>query len=245
MHLNRLISMIYEHPSKHSIQADDLVILKKGHCANAYVYQYHEPKTQQSFVVKDFSHSPAVVRMTFGRFNMGIEYRALMQLRDLKGIQAVTRLGPYTLRYPFIKGYTLWRCREMGEQLPDCFFEQLEQLTHAIHQRGRVHLDLRNLSNILRGEEGQPYVIDFQSSLSTRYYPQTLRKCLEGIDMSGVYKAWAQFGALSTVRAEHLSHYTRIRQYWVFNNRWITAQFHQWRRRFKSVAQSIKSVFKG
>ena len=45
-----------------------------------------------------------------------------------------------------------------------------------MHEKEIVHLDLRNLGNIIMGENGYPYIIDFQSCISTKYVPKKLKK---------------------------------------------------------------------
>jgi hypothetical protein len=40
--------------------------------------------------------------------------------------------------------------------------------------------------------DGAPALIDFQSSLSTRALPARVRRFLEAIDLTGVYKKWLQ-----------------------------------------------------
>jgi hypothetical protein len=45
------------------------------------------------------------------------------------------------------------------------FFPMLEALLRRVHQRGIAYVDLHKRENILVGEDGRPYLIDFQISL--------------------------------------------------------------------------------
>ena len=48
-----------------------------------------------------------------------------------------------------------------------------------MHSKNIVHLDLRNLGNILVGKDEYPYIIDFQSAISTKYLGSWLSKYLK------------------------------------------------------------------
>ncbi len=45
------------------------------------------------------------------------------------------------------------------------FFQQLRDLLATMHRRGIAYVDLHKQENVLVGEDGQPYLIDFQISL--------------------------------------------------------------------------------
>jgi serine/threonine protein kinase len=48
--------------------------------------------------------------------------------------------------------------------VPDGFFDQLQMLLDAIHQRDIAYVDTNKPQNILLGVDGRPYLIDFQIS---------------------------------------------------------------------------------
>ena len=87
-----------------------------------------------------------------------------------------------------------------------------------MHRQQLVHLDLRNANNILVTSAGEPALIDFQSALSTRRMPTCLRKLLERLDLSGIYKHWAQLApeSLGTSREKILLWQLRVRKWWRF-----------------------------
>jgi hypothetical protein len=58
----------------------------------------------------------------------------------------------------WVEGRPLWA----AERLPRDYFERLEDLLRAIHDRGVCHNDLHKENNVLVGEDGRPWVVDFQ-----------------------------------------------------------------------------------
>jgi hypothetical protein len=54
---------------------------------------------------------------------------------------------------------------ERYERVSDTFFDELFSLLHATHDRHIAYVDLNKRQNILVGEDGRPYLIDFQISL--------------------------------------------------------------------------------
>lgn len=79
------------------------------------------------------------------------------------------------------------------ETLPADFFLQMESLLLALHARGVAHLDTRGTGNWLISPENKPLLIDFQSAVSLRPWPSKIRRVIEMIDLSGVYKKWAAY----------------------------------------------------
>lgn len=58
----------------------------------------------------------------------------------------------------WIEGRPLWA----AERLPRDFFERLEEVVAAAHERGVCHNDLHKENNVLVGEDGRPWLVDFQ-----------------------------------------------------------------------------------
>ncbi|MBK7645497.1 MAG: phosphotransferase [Planctomycetes bacterium] len=94
------------------------------------------------------------------------ERRALAAITGLEGVPALVRdpglesgapRGSLVLR-EWIAGRPLSR----AEELPEDFFEHLDRLVAALHARGVCHNDLHKEQNILVGEDGLPYLVDFQ-----------------------------------------------------------------------------------
>lgn len=70
-------------------------------------------------------------------------------------------IGRTGLLHEFVRGRPLGRNDAVG---PD-FFDQLMALLAAMHARHIAYVDLNKRQNILVGDDGRPYLIDFQISL--------------------------------------------------------------------------------
>lgn len=92
----------------------------------------------------------------------------LRVLQLLQGVEGVPRLiGPYGtigLMYEYIEGQSLDEAR----QVPDDFFDRLEEVLGRVHGRGVVYVDANKRGNILVGDDGSAYMVDFQISLHIR-----------------------------------------------------------------------------
>ena len=119
-------------------------------------------------VMKDYSRRPALVRLLFGRPILRREARVLSLLDGIVGIPRF--LGWQDKDRLFIEcveGRGRLRCHR--ETTPDAypapeFFTRLKTLLAEIHVRGLAHGDVHR-SNILRGPDDVPYLIDFASAV--------------------------------------------------------------------------------
>lgn len=199
------------------IDSGELTVLHRGKFANAIVYRFRLPGLD--LVIKDFSHCPAPLRMTLGRLFVRRETKALERLQNIQGVASCHyRLGPYSLLYPFVEGRSLKELAHSGEALPRDFFSQLERLVVRMHQRGVVHLDMRNMGNILRDRDGRPHLIDFQSALSFKRLPRRLQATMRGADLSGVYKSWTRLCEQPVPRFKRtfFDNFGSLRRVWLF-----------------------------
>ncbi|HEY7675462.1 MAG TPA: hypothetical protein VIG69_00210 [Candidatus Methylomirabilis sp.] len=90
------------------------------------------------------------------------EHRVYRQLQELPG---VPRLGPRVGRaaflHEYIPGITLRATPKKGA-IHDEFFPRLREIIDALHRRRIFYWDLAKSDNIIVGEDGKPYLIDFQ-----------------------------------------------------------------------------------
>lgn len=87
------------------------------------------------------------------------ERRALGVLQGLAGVARVLATqGDDELLRSFVPGTPL--C--LAAALPRDYFERLEELVRALHERGVCHNDLHKEGNVLVGEDGYPALVDFQ-----------------------------------------------------------------------------------
>jgi serine/threonine protein kinase len=66
---------------------------------------------------------------------------------------------------------------EKKERLPVQFFESLRELVEQIHRRGLCHCDLKRAANVLVGEDGSPYLVDWSAAIlerEFRFFPARL-----------------------------------------------------------------------
>jgi hypothetical protein len=71
-------------------------------------------------------------------------------------------VGPnHGFLHDFIPGHPLGR----DERVSDSFFDELIALVAWLHERDMAYVDLNKRQNILMGDDGRPYLIDFQISL--------------------------------------------------------------------------------
>lgn len=202
---------------QHEFAPAKLQIMHKGRFANAIVYRYHDDK--RDLVIKDFHHSPWFIRKTFARLFVNQETKALARLNGLPGVSPeYYRLSPISVAYSHIDGTPLRALSKQHQQLPVSFFHDLEHMVSSMHRRGLVHLDLRNMGNILCGDDGKPYFIDFQSSLRYARFPRWLQGFMRGADLSGVYKGWLALceHPLPQVKERFFHNYNKIRKRWIF-----------------------------
>ncbi len=96
-----------------------------------------------------------------GRLLARHEADMLRRLADLDGIpRLVGMCGNDAFAHSFVPGRTLRK----GERVNDDFFKRLSALLDVLHQRRMAYVDLEKPNNVLVGDDGQPYLLDFQIS---------------------------------------------------------------------------------
>ncbi len=85
--------------------------------------------------------------------------------RLLQGVEGIPAIYPVAgrnwLLHAFIPGDTLQVRRDVDDQ----FFDRLAQLLRECHERGVACVDISKKANIIVGDDGRPYLIDFQISM--------------------------------------------------------------------------------
>ena len=107
------------------------------------------------------------------------------RLRGISGIPVVTgRPDKYTLVTSYMGGENL---RSTRRKPGVTYFEKLSSIIEQMHQRGVVHLDLRNRRNYGIDTSGLPYLVDFATCAYVPW-PGRLRDILATIDWMGFLK---------------------------------------------------------
>jgi hypothetical protein len=97
-----------------------------------------------------------------GRFLTRQELRVYSQTAGLPGVpHLMGTVGRTGLLHSYVPGRPLGR----REAVSDTFFDELRSLLTALHERHIAYVDLNKRQNILLGDDGRPYLIDFQISL--------------------------------------------------------------------------------
>lgn len=92
--------------------------------------------------------------------------RALYELLD--GTPGVPRYVGAVGTNGFLHEYVPGRPLGRDDAVADAFFPQLESLLETLHRQNIAYIDLNKRQNVLLGEDGRPYLIDFQISLRLR-----------------------------------------------------------------------------
>ncbi len=112
--------------------------------------------------------------------------------RRLAGIPGIPTVLPRKDRYSLVTTYMGGEnLRETQRKPSSRYFEDLAAIIRAMHGRGVVHLDLRNRRNYGIDPAGNPYLIDFATSLYLPF-PAGLRHLLGRIDWMGYTKIKAK-----------------------------------------------------
>lgn len=212
---NEIVNYLQKVYPQKDIKIDNLILLNKGRFANATVFEYKSEDL--NLTIKDFSGSPWLIKNTLGKLFVDWEFNNLQKLKENPSIAKNSKkISNYTLVFDYIEGKPLKSFPE--NSLNKEFFLELENNIKLMHQFDLVHLDLRNLGNVLVGDDGHPYIIDFQSAISTKYIFSWLEKILKTSDLTGAYKCWKYKcnEPLDTTRSKTLEDFNKLRKIWIF-----------------------------
>jgi hypothetical protein len=173
----------------------------------------------QAFMVKDVRRRNFFLRWTLGLWLIQHEWKIYSQLKGVKGIpQPAGRIDRFAFAMEFIPGVPI----ERGKIIPPSFFPDLDQALKAIHSRGVVHMDLRHKGNILVSENGEPFLIDFNSSFAFKE-KGILRRYLfplfRWVDYGGFLKLKERTSpsSMTPEETDFLKRFNRLRKLWIFN----------------------------
>ncbi len=126
-----------------------------------------------------------------GRWLRNRERRAYAKLQAVPGIPAL--LGDVT-DTGFVHEYVEGEPLHKGLALPDDYFPKLLALIDTLRDRGIAYVDSNKPQNILLGDDGLPYLIDFQISFDANaWWPRWLgRKWLAIFHDADVYHVLKQ-----------------------------------------------------
>jgi RIO-like serine/threonine protein kinase len=174
---------------------------------------------ERILMVKDVHPRSFFFRWTLGLWLIHKEWKIYSLLAGIQGIpKAVERIDRFAFAMEFVPGRPIGR----GEALPPSFFSDLERVIREIHSRGVVHMDLRHKGNILLSENGEPYLIDFNSSFSFKdkgFLRHFLFPILRWVDYGGMLKLKERAvpSLMSPEELSFLKRFNLLRKLWIFN----------------------------
>jgi hypothetical protein len=122
--------------------------------------------------VKDFSTRSWPVRWLLGPWQLDREARAYRLLEGVRGApRFLGRVDRQAIAVEYVSGRDLAAVRP-GE-LAESFFDRLDLLLQAIHAAGVAHGDLHR-RDVLAGPGGEPYLVDFSTSIAVGPAPDPL-----------------------------------------------------------------------
>jgi len=93
-----------------------------------------------------------------GRWLVRRELELYRRVDDIPGVpRCLGSHGEYAFGHAYVEGHPMRR----SEIVPEPFFPQLERLVEEIHRREIAYVDLSKPENILVGDDGRPWLIDF------------------------------------------------------------------------------------
>ena len=149
-------------------------------------------------VVKDFSRNGFFFRNFIGRFLIWREHKAYRRLNGLRGVPRFYHvIDGLAIVLEEIPGRNI-EGLERENPLEETFFYDLRQLVERVHDRGLAHCDLKRAPNVLMGDDGKPYIVDWSASVSRsefRFFPLThiYRRFLED-----------DFNAITKIKLTHI-----------------------------------------
>jgi hypothetical protein len=173
-----------------------------------------------------------------GRLLAARERRALERLADLSNVPdslgdvvAGGAVLPNAVARRYVPGHPL----ASGERVRPDFFPTLRTLLAEMHRRGIAYVDLHKRENIIVGEDGRPYLIDFQIGFDLTH-PR----------VRGLPGAAALFDVLCRSDLYHLQKHVAQhvpgaaaveRPWWIKAHRAVAVPFRQLRRRVLVAAK--------
>ncbi len=121
-------------------------------------------------VIKDFRFNGFFFRNIVGRFLIWREVKAYRRLKNLEGVPSFCRsMDGIALVMEEIQGRNIEQL-EAASELSEQFYSDLRSLIDRFHDRGLAHCDLKRAPNIMLGENGKPYIVDWAASISEREF---------------------------------------------------------------------------
>jgi hypothetical protein len=157
----------------------------------------------QRLLVKDVRPLHPLLRTIYGRRVLRREERALAALEGTAGVpRLLGRVDVDAIAMEYLDAEPLRR--DLGRERLEAALAKLGERVDALHERGVVHLDLRQRRNVLVGPAGEVFLVDFQSALvlGRGGMGGVLLRWLARFDRGGVLKFKARYAPQLLTAAE-------------------------------------------
>ena len=170
-------------------------------------------------VAKDFRNKIWLARTLWGPINVMYEKFILQKLSGISGIPMFVGLEDYNcMLISHIDGDII---KKSYQRLAPDYFEKLLTIAEKIHNRGILHLDIGHKSNIMVKSNGDPAIIDFNTSIYLPAYPffSPILKLLAKIDLTSILRLKLRFSPQESTFSERqqVKKFLRLRKLWIFD----------------------------
>ncbi|MCC6672689.1 MAG: hypothetical protein IT458_16615 [Planctomycetes bacterium] len=178
----------------------------------------------REFIVKDVRRCRWIYRYTVGRWLLRREARIYAATRGLPFVPVCYgRLDRDALIFERLRATPLSSFPEV--HLRAEFFERLAAALDQLHARSIAHMDLRHRSNIMVTAEGEPRLIDFESSFDLGRRPLLRRifwRLLRAVDRAGLIKWRLRYfpDHVSSEDRDWFARFERWRRFWPAGRIW-------------------------
>ena len=147
------------------------------------------------------------------------------------------RIWPTAVAREYVPGHPLKKGEVVGKQ----FFPRLERTLRLMHDRGLAYVDLHKRENIIVGDDGLPYLIDFQIGFDAthprvRHWPG-IRNLFSMLCQSDLYHLQKHVLKHDPTRAERAEReLAELRPWWIRAHRLAAVPLREARRRLLVAA---------
>ena len=166
------------------------------------------------------------------------EVRFLRRMADMPNVPPA--LGPVAadgriLANAAARRYLPGHPLSAGERVSDSFFPELRAVLVTMHKRGMAYVDLHKRENVLVGDDGRPYLIDFQISYDAtrpliRWIPGR-RWVLSLLARSDLYHLEKHIARHRPDQGGTEAELASRRPWWIRGHRLVARPFRELRRR--------------
>lgn len=140
------------------------VVFKHDSWATTCLYEAAEPTGEDDRIVAKFNRQQSIFGLPMTWLGRWLAVREAEVYRRLADVENVPKflgcIGKTGVAHTFVPGEPLAPQDELSED----FLRELDETVRTFHARDVAVVDLQKCENVLRGEDGRPYLMDFQIS---------------------------------------------------------------------------------